>query len=284
MKIFQTTIKLFIFSALFLPLSTFALTSAQTITVLPEHIIQGDPVMVTVTGSPVSISFASKLVKSFLFNGERTVFIPIDLKKKPGTYVVTVTYVDGSQIKKDVVINAREKIEAPLGIPEKLGGNTPASQKTLVDTLAIENASFLHLYTGAKAYWKGAFQYPVADPIVTDPYGYTRKTGEYSIAHKGSDFKADEGTPVMAMNRGVVRLVRTYRNYGKTIIVDHGLGLMTFYMHLSKINVVAGQLVTKGQVIGLSGQTGYADQPHLHLTVRINDISIDPIIFLNFFK
>ena len=86
------------------------------------------------------------------------------------------------------------------------------------------------------------------------------------------------------MNRGVVRLAKTFRNYGKTIVVDHGLGVMTFSMHLSKIYVGAGELVKKGQLIGLSGETGYAAKPHLHLTVRIGGISVDPVVFLDFFS
>jgi murein DD-endopeptidase MepM/ murein hydrolase activator NlpD len=83
----------------------------------------------------------------------------------------------------------------------------------------------------------------------------------------------------MAINRGVVRIVHTYRDYGKTIVVDHGLGVMSFYMHLSKIYVAPGELVLPGEVIGKSGHTGYAEQPHLHLTIRIGGISIDPVKF-----
>ena len=86
------------------------------------------------------------------------------------------------------------------------------------------------------------------------------------------------------MNRGIVRLAKHFRDYGNTVIIDHGLGLMTFYMHLSKIQVNVGELVRQGHMIGLSGQTGYAAQPHLHLTVRINDVSIDPIKFMALFK
>ncbi|MFA6095419.1 MAG: M23 family metallopeptidase, partial [Candidatus Paceibacterota bacterium] len=70
----------------------------------------------------------------------------------------------------------------------------------------------------------------------------------------------------------------------RTIVVDHGLGLMTFYMHLSKIFVNEGELVLPGQVIGLSGDTGYAERPHLHLTVRIGGVSIDPVRFMGLFK
>ena len=88
----------------------------------------------------------------------------------------------------------------------------------------------------------------------------------------------------MAMNRGVVRIARTGISYGKTIVVDHGLGLQTFYLHLSKIKVNVGELVLPGQIIGLSGQTGYTDAPHLHLSIRLNGVSIDPMKFMEFFK
>ena len=59
---------------------------------------------------------------------------------------------------------------------------------------------------------------------------------------------------------------------------------MSFYMHLSKVSVNEGQLVKRGQIIGESGETGYTEGPHLHLTVRINGVSIDPMKFINFFK
>jgi murein DD-endopeptidase MepM/ murein hydrolase activator NlpD len=82
------------------------------------------------------------------------------------------------------------------------------------------------------------------------------------------------------MNRGIVRFTDSLRNYGKTVVIDHGLGLQTVYMHLSEIIVSLGQMVDKGELIGMSGDTGYVLGPHLHLTVRIWDISIDPIKFL----
>lgn len=88
----------------------------------------------------------------------------------------------------------------------------------------------------------------------------------------------------MAMNRGIVRVVKTYRNYGKVIVIDHGLGLMSFYLHLSKMKVNEGELVKRGQTIGLSGQTGYTLSPHLHLSLRINNNSIDPVKFMELFK
>jgi murein DD-endopeptidase MepM/ murein hydrolase activator NlpD len=85
------------------------------------------------------------------------------------------------------------------------------------------------------------------------------------------------------MNRGIVRIVKKSKIYGNMVVIDHGLGLMTFYMHLSKSQVKVGQIVEQGKIIGLSGQTGYSLGPHLHLTVRLNNTSIDPVKFMDFF-
>ena len=131
-----------------------------------------------------------------------------------------------------------------------------------------------------KALWKLPFRPPVANPIVTDVFGYSRQGSAITLTHKGTDYRAPLGTPIYAMNRGVVRLSRLFRNYGNTIVVDHGLGVMTFYMHFSRMRVAEGQLVERGQLLGFSGDTGYVSAPHLHLTVRVNGASVDPEAFL----
>lgn len=250
----------------------------------PARILQGEPVMISVAGTDAGTKVTGIFLDGislgvFSYQGKPAAFAGIDLNYKAGTYPVTVTLLDGRTLTASITVDAREKIEAPLGIPEKLGGNTPASQTKLVNSLAAENASLVGLRTGLKSFWAEAFRLPVAQPFVTDEYGYSRKTGAYSIAHKGTDFRAAVGTPVTAINRGVVRVAKNFRAYGKTVVVDHGLGLMSFYMHLSKIRVNVGELVKPGQRVGLSGQTGYATSPHLHFTLRIRNSSVDPMKF-----
>jgi Peptidase family M23 len=260
--------------------------SAATISIIPENPLQGEPILITVSGTTTvsTLSFNKKKVGVFMYKNKATGLYGIDLYTKPGTYTVTLKLSDGTVVEKDVEIGKRDRIVAPLGIPDKLGGNTEKAATTLVNTLASENASLLGLRTGTHAFWTRSFIYPTTKPIVTDSYGYSRQTGSYSIAHKGTDFRAEIGTEVLAMNRGVVRIAREGRNYGKTIIIDHGLGVQTLYMHLSNIKVQEGELVLPGQVIGLSGMTGYAEKPHLHISVRINEVSIDPIKFLALFQ
>ncbi len=277
------------FSTAFLFCASYASANGKDLKIIPAQVIQGEPLMVIIEGAKnvsavKKITFDGEPSGVFMYQGKPTALIGVDLRKKSRNYELTAQFSDGQSIKKIINVGAREKIEISLGIPQKLGGNTTESQNKLIATLAEENRSLANIRTGKKAFWTEKFIYPLSQIFVTDIYGYSRKTGEYSIAHKGTDFRAKEGTSVMAMNRGIVRVAKTYRNYGKVIVVDHGLGLMTFYLHLSKINVNEGELVKRGQIIGLSGQTGYTLSPHLHLSLRINNNSIDPIKFLELFK
>ncbi|MDD5050427.1 MAG: M23 family metallopeptidase [Candidatus Pacebacteria bacterium] len=263
-------------------------TPAPAISITPTKIIQGEPILVQIKTADLpeikNISFDGKSLGIFSYKSEPSAFIGIDLAKKPGTYKLLATLADGEELEKNITIGMRPKVEAPLGIPEKLGGNTEEAVTNVISTMAQESKTLLGIKTASTALWTAPFRFPLAGKItVTDPYGYVRQTVGEAINHKGTDFHADEGTPVFAMNTGIVRIARLYQIYGNTVVIDHGLGLMSIYMHLSKINVNVGEKVNIGQTIALSGQTGYAESPHLHITIRINDISIDPMKFMAFF-
>ncbi len=124
--------------------------------------------------------------------------------------------------------------------------------------------------------WSGNFLAPVHAPP-TDSFG-TRRTfnGELASVHKGMDFRAHPGTPIHAANGGIVVLARRLYYEGNIVVIDHGLGLYTLSMHLSRIDVREGQRVVKGQLIGLSGATGRVTGPHLHWAVRWQNAYLDP--------
>ena len=256
------------------------------ISVLPQNIVQGDPIMITInsTSSAKKITFDNQNIPIFIYVGKARGLFPIDINEKIGTHEINVTLANGTKYTRSVNVILRQKIEEQLGIPESLGGNTPAAQDNLVNNLAKENIILKNVKTGTKAFWTKAFTSPLENLVVTGLYGYNRETGSYTIPHKGTDFRASIGTKVFAMNRGVVRIARPFIAYGKIIVIDHGLGLNTLYLHLSKIFVNEGELVLPGQLIGLSGNTGYAEGAHLHLSIKINGISIDPIKFFDFFN
>ena len=136
--------------------------------------------------------------------------------------------------------------------------------------------SKLFAASAAEPLWSGDFRAPVhAAP--TDSFG-TRRTfnGELASVHEGMDFHAATGTPVRAGNSGVVVLAQPLYYEGNCVVIDHGLGLFTISMHLSRIDVREGDHVVIGQLLGLSGATGRVTGPHLHWAVRWQNAYLDP--------
>lgn len=125
--------------------------------------------------------------------------------------------------------------------------------------------------------WDGLFQAPVTTTIVTAPYGDGRSynDGPIDLFHTGVDFAGGIGTPILAPANGVVVFSEPLELRGNTVILDHGLGVMTAYFHLSEILVAAGDSVTAGQPIGLGGNTGLSNGPHLHWDLRVNGVAVD---------
>jgi len=124
--------------------------------------------------------------------------------------------------------------------------------------------------------WSASFRAPVTAPP-TDSFGTRRMfNGKLASIHKGMDFRAAAGTPVRAGNSGVVVLSLPLYYEGNCVAIDHGLGLFTLYLHLSRIEVQEGQRVATGELLGLSGATGRATGPHLHWGVRWQGAYLDP--------
>jgi len=105
--------------------------------------------------------------------------------------------------------------------------------------------------------------------------------GEPRAPHVGLDLAVPRGTAVKASAPGLVLAVGDYFFNGKTVFVDHGNGLISMYCHLDRIDVQVGDPVARGQVVGLSGMTGRASGPHLHWSVILNGVMVDPELFLD---
>ena len=129
------------------------------------------------------------------------------------------------------------------------------------------------------------FSLPFGPPLAKAPaprnFG-TRRTfnGEPRSPHGGADFRAAPGTPVLAAEKGLVVLVASQFFAGRSVYVDHGGGLLSMYMHLSKTNVKTGQRVARGDVVGLSGATGRVSGPHLHFGLKWRGARVDPSLLL----
>lgn len=126
--------------------------------------------------------------------------------------------------------------------------------------------------------WKGLFTKPTQGEI-SSPFGTRRSyNGQPPQSHHGGvDFRAPEGTAVVAANSGQVVLAEDLQVRGKSVILDHGLGVYSCYCHLSEIAVQLEQWVDRGELIGRIGQTGLATAPHLHWEVRVGEVNVDPL-------
>ncbi len=98
--------------------------------------------------------------------------------------------------------------------------------------------------------------------------------------HAGVDISAPSGTPVHVAANGTVIQLGGINGYGHLVVVDHGNGFVTYYAHLSEIDVIEGQQVRRGDTIGAVGSTGRSTGPHLHYEVRMNNIPVNPYRFL----
>jgi len=125
--------------------------------------------------------------------------------------------------------------------------------------------------------WAEPFLRP-RDSRITSGFGRGREfNGTITSRHMGTDFAGATGAPVRAANRGVVRIVSRFYYGGNVVYVDHGGGLTTAYLHLSRQLVTEGDTVERGQVIGQVGATGRVTGPHLHLIVRYGRVTVDPL-------
>jgi len=119
------------------------------------------------------------------------------------------------------------------------------------------------------------------DTFITSDFGKARVYNDTLKGyHSGTDFRAKVGTPIQASNDGVVVLVKDRFYSGGTVILDHGQGIYTCYYHMSQLGCKIGQEIKKGEVMGLSGDTGRVTGPHLHFSVRVGGIQVDPLQFV----
>lgn len=143
-----------------------------------------------------------------------------------------------------------------------------------------ETKHLLEIFAGGTPtrLWSGAFRLPLEAAEGSGNFGARRVFNqEPRSPHGGEDFSAPKGTPVFAAGRGRVALAENLFFSGLTVVIDHGLGLYTFYGHLDTLAVKPGEMVEAGTQLGTVGETGRVTGPHLHWAARLNGARVNPL-------
>jgi murein DD-endopeptidase MepM/ murein hydrolase activator NlpD len=271
------TILFFCISAIFI-FSIYASADAFQIEVVPDEISPGEAFTIKVTGAKTSrLPTASLAKKKIYFSscGEGC-FIAIGavgIKAKPGGYTIKLSIGDKRKSLK-LVVKRTSFPTLRLSLPEDKVFLSP-------DNLARAKREDKRLKSifqiVSDRLWEGNFILPLENDISTI-FGTKRIINQKIISiHRGVDIKGQEGEEVKASNSGRVVLAEELFFGGNTIILDHGQGIYTVYMHLSKFNVKPEDIILRGDIIGFVGSSGRSTGPHLHFGVKVMDINTNPV-------
>jgi len=233
-----------------------------------------EPGVVAVEGQ-----WQQKKVPFVRVNDEWISLIGVDLDVKPGEYKVDLSFKfnDGHVEKRDqaIAVQPTEYPTTQLTVEDKYVELNPKDLARA--NREAKEINTIYASTLNEMLWTAPFTVPIPGETSGRNFGHRRVfNGEPRAPHNGADLRAPTGTPIHSSNRGRVVLAKNLFFTGNTVIVDHGLGVILLYAHLSRIDVKVDEMVDKGQLLGLSGATGRVTGPHLHWGLRIQGARVDP--------
>ena len=246
--------------------------SAQTLE-LPRTIPQGGTLRIRGPASAATARMKDRTVRLFPQTGGGSFgLMPVPVGQKPGDYQVELLDKAGTAVASTPiqVVDAhfpRQNVLIEQNLAELKP--SPGESETVA---AFRNA------VSEVRYWSEPLALPVRG-CMTSRFGVQRylngkPTGDF---HGGLDQRSPTGTPVHAVDGGVVKIVREWNLHGRTVGIDHGQGLESIYLHMSKLAVAEGATVKKGDVVGYVGSTGRSTAPHLHWSLYANGVPVNPL-------
>jgi murein DD-endopeptidase MepM/ murein hydrolase activator NlpD len=250
----------------------------------PARIVNGSPLLIRVTTPEPVRTLSGTWIGhdlDFSFDARQEFWFAIagaSIETKAGTYPLELRGENAAgqalSFEKQISVLHQRYPQVILKVPGRYTAPNPDEQREIEEDKKTKEEIFQTLTPERE--WQGSFAPPV-EAEISDVFGVARVfNGTTQSTHLGLDFRVPAGTPVAAVNRGTVILARPLFFEGNCIVIDHGQGLLTLYLHLSKFEVKEGESVEKGQEIGISGGTGRATGPHLHLAVRWQGIYLNP--------
>jgi murein DD-endopeptidase MepM/ murein hydrolase activator NlpD len=258
--------------------------SAVVVTVTPEVPVQGDTLSVMVTAPrslAIAVSFDGTAVGAYaLPSGARRALIGTDPTVATGAHRLVVA----------VTQRGRSTLRIPRTVrigSGQFGVRTVTLGPKTAGLITAENAATERRILGAvlsrrtpEALWSGPFVAP-SDGTMDSPYGdQSFYNGRRAWWHQGMDYAASAGAPVVAANAGIVALAESLPLGGTTVVIDHGQGVLTEYLHLSAFAVRAGTRVNKGTLVGRIGATGLVTGPSLHWGLYVNGTWVNPSFWM----
>ena len=252
----------------------FCVTSlqAQKCSVLPAPVKLGQTLHITCPADFTSVKLNERSAKLYLQrDGKRFGLLPISVKDTPGTFSLLISRNDdGAPQSLPVVIRKTIFPSQNVKLSPEIEGlhSTPEEMALLT--------SFRDAISETRS-WADPLQPPVSG-CMTSPFGVKRlhngkPTGEY---HGGVDQRTPEGEAIRAVAAGTVTFAKQFNVLGNAVGIDHGQGLESMYLHMSRLVVTPGVAVQRGDILGHAGSTGRSTGPHLHWVLYVNGVNVNP--------
>ncbi|MEM8602664.1 MAG: M23 family metallopeptidase [Cyanobacteria bacterium P01_H01_bin.121] len=257
------------------------LAQAYQVSITPTDPQLGDTISVIIqpenpaaTQTP-TVTANGKNYPTFAIGGGRfRSFVPTSPLDSPGRVTIQVT---GQEEPRNLAVGLRNRSFRTQSIW------LPAGSDSLGTDHEFDRVDAFKQIVSPQKFWNGTLLRP-SGGSVTSEYGVRRYyNGEFAnnYYHRGVDYAAGTGAPVYAPAAGRIALVGRVRDgfelHGNTVGIDHGQGVLSIMIHLSRIDVQEGDFVNQGQVIGGIGSTGASTGPHLHWGLYVNGVAVDPV-------
>jgi murein DD-endopeptidase MepM/ murein hydrolase activator NlpD len=249
-------------------------SAALAQTVEPSKTVrQGGTLRLTAPAGAATARLNDRTVRLFRQpDGRAAGLMPVPAAEKAGDYKLELLDAAGAVLEASRVrvVDARFR-KQNVTIAPTLAELKPSPGETETVT-AFRNT------VSETRYWAEPVDLPVRG-CMTSPFGVQRylngkPTGSI---HAGIDQRSPAGIPVHAIDAGVVKIAREWNLHGRTVGVDHGQGLESIYLHMSKLAVGEGAILKKGDVVGYIGSTGRSTAPHLHWSIYVNGVPVNPL-------
>jgi murein DD-endopeptidase MepM/ murein hydrolase activator NlpD len=247
-------------------------SQAQKCGVLPTPVKLGQTLRITCPAEFTSVKLNERSAKLYLQpDGKRSGLLPISVKDAPGAFSLLISgNGDGAPQSLPVVI--RKTIFPSQNV--KLSPEIESLHSTPEEMALL--TSFRDSISETRS-WKDPLRPPVSG-CMTSPFGVKRlhngkPTGEY---HGGVDQRTPEGEAIRAVAAGTITFAKQFNVLGNAVGIDHGQGLESMYLHMSRLVVAPGVAVQRGDILGYAGSTGRSTGPHLHWVLYVNGVNVNP--------